>query len=227
MLVPGAREPLVYFAYPKCGSEFMRAKLHLFWDNNFDPYNWDVCSMFYCHCRPQRFLRLHGPGPCTMFSVVRNPFERVVSLWAYGSRHKLPFAQDRSFSRFVEHIYDCRNADIGATPMAWMHMSAHQYFGDLMNEVHIFKLENLQACLDWLTEQHGLAVRNDGKINQTPLDQHYSLYYDEKSRWMVARLFQDDLQRFGYRFESGKNASRPRSRAAHAGRGRATSRRTP
>jgi hypothetical protein len=202
-------DTLHYFGQPRTASEFMREKLCLHWNNDYHPTVWSECSLEYCHVNPTIYARHHGlpsPGP-QMIALVRNPFDRLVSTWSYGTRYNLDYVGGRGFPDFVRYLYDTRGSPRDTQPTPWMHISTTEYFGDIIDHVQFFRLENINACLGWLHDKHGIAVENDAKLNSIDRG-HYSSYFDRSSRWMAFHLYRDDLSRFGYAFQDSSLATR-------------------
>ena len=71
----------------------------------------------------------------------------------------------------------------------------------------VFKLEELEDRWPVLQKRIcGLAsvpYSSGGPRRNPSQHQHYSTYYDERSRALVAEYMQADLTNFGYRFEIG------------------------
>ena len=195
---------LIYFAFPKCASEFIREELKLDWDNVFDDYVWDKCSDKYCHIRPALFVEKNNVDlrKYTMFTLVRNPFDRLVSSWHFGLKKKSPFFLNyRSFKAFIQDIYDHRN-ELHTMPYSWMYMPADKYFDGVFDKVQFFKVENMEECLDWLRTKWGINIQN--RVTNSTHHEHYSKYYDPEMRAMVARMFKYEIVKFGYTFRESR-----------------------
>lgn len=190
---------LVYFAYPKCGSQFLRDALGLTWDNHY-PDDWDLSSPTYGHCKPSAFIAAHGIDvhQTPMFTVVRNPYERVLSAWFFGAMAGLSYAKDITFRAFVKNVYDNRHT-LQKLPFCWMFLPIQEYFEGVIDHVRFFQMENMQECLDWLEASYGIKVVNK-KTNSLP-HSHYSKYYDQPTKDMVSTIYAYEIERFGYHFE--------------------------
>jgi hypothetical protein len=207
------KDHLYYFATPRCASEFFRFHLDLEWDNEYDPFYWLNSSINYCHVQPARYVAHHNlTAEDEMFSLVRNPFDKIVSTWTYGTKHGLEYAKGRSFPRFVQYMYENRNAPLDSLPMTWMHMSACNYFGDVIDSVRFFDFRQIGDCCAWLSRKHGIRIESTEKINSTVHD-HYSAYYDEHTKTLVHNLYRDDIDRFGFSFETLQQEARRLARS--------------
>ena len=70
------------------------------------------------------------------------------------------------------------------------------YIGD---DVHVYRFEHFNEIVDDLKQRLGLGEEIK-KVNGSDHD-HYSHYYTKKLRETVARIYADDIERFGYEFE--------------------------
>ena len=64
----------------------------------------------------------------------------------------------------------------------------------------ILRLENINEELPRLFEKLQFRVKMLAKVNATQHD-HYSKYYNEETKNLVAEHFVNDIQYFGYQFE--------------------------
>lgn len=106
---------VVYFAFPKCASEWMRHVYGIPWIHAYHPNDWQRCHPQYCHLPPARLLRSLSLPTCTghppMISIVRNTYARLASAWRFGVAHGFGYALAfDSFERFVEAI--CESAAV-------------------------------------------------------------------------------------------------------------------
>lgn len=143
------------------------------------------------------------------FSFVRNPWDRQVSLYQMR-RHlgALPAGQD--FKSYVMQF----DAPRYGQPLA-LHSAPTYYYsacdylldadGNLLVS-HVARFEQRAQALELLAER--LELDSLGSLHLQRTDDsdarvHYSDYYDNESRELIARVFSDDIQRFDYRFETG------------------------
>jgi hypothetical protein len=190
---------LVYFAYPKCASEWMRRELglkkHL--NRHLDFYNWDTCSINYCHCKPYRFVNDSKlSDDYSFFTMVRNPYERLVSCWAYSVELDRIYKKE-TFTEFVDYLYSNKD-NLHNVPCCWMILPYNQYFEGVIEKVQVFKVENIQECINYLQENFNIEVRNY-KCNTSQHD-HYTQYYTKDTRKKIEEIYAWELERFGYEF---------------------------
>jgi hypothetical protein len=153
------------------------------------------------HTPAQRLVEQLGPGlwnGLTTFTIVRNPFERVLSLYRFlqsnGALASTPF------NAYVDRLV------AGAFDYHGHYMSNWGYVSDgegqsLVSE--IFRFESRDSALQRIAEITSCPELAAGgrKTYQTSGD-HYSHSYDTATRRKVERHFAEDLEQFGYRFET-------------------------
>jgi len=153
------------------------------------------------------------------FAFVRNPFDRLVSqfhftgcgwfkFWAKQFPHFSDF--DCTFANFVRHIvandlsFSChryqsklwnRNRNNGGGPDS--DFSMHNYVRDIN---FIGKFENLQEDFNIACEKIGIPQQQLPHKNETN-HKHYTEYYDDETRQIVAEKYAKDIEFFGYKFE--------------------------
>lgn len=199
MIIP--EKKLLYFAYPKCASEFIRKKLLLKWNNDYNERDWNMCSIEYCHVKPLKFIieKNINIDNYTIFTLVRNPYERILSLWNYFYKrsYDYPWIQ-RTFKGFVTYIYNNRD-DLDLLPLSWMFLPVNKYFEGIIDHVRFFKVEELDSCINWLSSNYDIHITNE-KINSSDHD-HYSKYYDLDTQKMVSKIYKYEIITFKYTFQ--------------------------
>ena len=133
------------------------------------------------------------------FSIVRNPFERALSLFLFlQGNGKL---RGWTFARYVEKLVQPGGFDY------YGHFLGNcGYVCDADGELlvsEVFRFEDREAAMAVIAAKTGCEEikKGDSKAYKTD-HQHYSHYYDAGSRQRVEDYYRDDLQRFGYRFEA-------------------------
>jgi hypothetical protein len=136
------------------------------------------------------------------FTFVRNPFDRAVSSWKFGG-WKPRYAWKCSFAEFVKRIqsWDLEN------PKTWNERSWHccsQYAhlinedGDLLVDF-IGRFENLQEDFNIVCDKIGIPHQELPHHNKTK-HKHYTEYYDDETRQIVAEKYAKDIEYFNYEF---------------------------
>ena len=136
------------------------------------------------------------------FCVVRNPWDRLVSLYHYLWDRLSGRYQDYTpltFPRFVEQVTSGDNDPIGLYNWRGLSMTSPQ--SDWIDEVpgiHIYRFENLPTCWELIKENLG----STGELLHTNSTVHkrYAAYYNGPTIRAVGKYYTVDIERFGYRF---------------------------
>lgn len=194
---------LIYFAFPKCASEWMRKELRLQWRNIYDANDWAKCDIAYCHVQPSRFLqeKCVNVDGVIMFTIVRNTYDRLASAWRYGVAQKHSYALGRTFKEFITWIYEHRD-DLTMLPFCWMYLPMDVYFGrELLDKIRVFQMDKLDELTAFLKGNYGISVNTGNIVNKTLYD--VDIVYDSEMMHMVYAVYSYEIDKFGY---SCKNA---------------------
>ena len=141
------------------------------------------------------------------FLVCRNPFDRFVSsfeflkkggMWKgdedFAKRHNM---QNKSFKDFVCELGKFEN---GAKYFSKVHFFTMYSFIEYKPEkLEIIKFENLQEDFDIICDKIDIPNRKLPHLNKTK-HKHYTEYYDEETKQIVAERYAKDIEHFGYKF---------------------------
>jgi hypothetical protein len=159
------------------------------------------------------------------FTIVRNPFDRVVSMFAYIGGWKYDyFIKNNINSPVMEHVEAFRrfylNDDFdGFLVEAYenerirkFHIGYYDNYVDRLT-VHgkvaidkFYKMEEMDSCLKDLQQRFGFSsdkAFNDWRQNSSAEYRkrcHYSKYYSDFAKDLVSDHFKRDLEFFGYEF---------------------------
>jgi hypothetical protein len=144
-----------------------------------------------------------------MTSTCRNPYDRVVSLWKYwDNRLRYRGHLTTEFSYFVkdyermqkkicrvfnkyEKIHFCTCVDSVA-------LSTDNRLSHTDIDFWV-KTENLQQDFNIVCDKIGIPRQQLPHENKTR-HKHYTEYYDDETRSIVAERYARDIERFGYKF---------------------------
>ena len=132
------------------------------------------------------------------FALVRNPFERAVSLFLFLQKNgKL---QGWTFGRYVDQLVQPGGFDYHGH-----YLSNCGYIcatdGTLL-VTEVFRFEQREEALGMIAAKTACpeVVSKDKKTYESGA-RHYSRYYDAASRRKIENYYRDDIERFAYRFE--------------------------
>ncbi|MBC7158369.1 MAG: sulfotransferase family 2 domain-containing protein [Rhodobacteraceae bacterium] len=136
---------------------------------------------------------------CTVFTLVRNPWDRMASYyhWLRAQRFDHPavrLAHVTDFAGFVAH------PDTAASVGAW---PARRYTTDAAGHDRcalVLRLEHLDADLRRLEERLGLRLGPLPHVNASDRPRDRRALYDAATAARVAAICAEDIARFGYAF---------------------------
>jgi hypothetical protein len=129
------------------------------------------------------------------FTFVRNPWDLRVSYYFYNKtqgtfrgRH----ARNKSFSEYVK-FYSKKRKSLIARPQVY-------FLGrDVNNVDFIGRFENLQNDFNKVCGEVGIPRQELPHAHKTN-HKHYTEYYDDETRQVVAEKYKKDIEYFGYEF---------------------------
>jgi chondroitin 4-sulfotransferase 11 len=136
------------------------------------------------------------------FSLVRNPWARAVSYFHFKKRRKR-LAHDMTFSEFCNILINGKDSPRVRDGNFFLH--GRESLDFLLDEdgnstmEFIGTLENFQADFDIVCDKLGIPrkeVPHTFKTNH----KHYTEYYDDETRQIVAEKYKKDIEYFGYEF---------------------------
>lgn len=182
------KHKFVWFRVAKVASStikdvFRRNRFHLFYSENFSFKSGKYKDYF-------------------KFAFVRNPWARVVSCYCQKVENKNPKWEhyygecfDKGFDYFVDFIdrKDLWSAD--------RHIRLQTALIPVNEVDFVGRLETFDEDFRYVLQILNVQNHNIPKKNATQ-HQHYSCYYNERTREIIARKYKDDIEAFGYVFET-------------------------
>ena len=135
------------------------------------------------------------------FTFIRNPWDIVISKYMdrgwysspiQGRGGEIGYYSGQKLSYFLNHYQPAR----------------HEYgdsFFDYFNPKQIDfvgRFEDRDEGLNFISKKIGINLNPQTKSRSNSDKKHYTEYYDDETRQMVAERYAQDIELFGYEFES-------------------------
>lgn len=125
------------------------------------------------------------------FTFTRNPFDRLVSEYFYLKKRLKKLSKD--IKKGLIFLSDKNETGISGNHC----MQQYKFINDSIN--YIGRLENLQQDFDTICDEIGIPQIDLPHKNKTK-HKHYTEYYDDETRAIVAERYAKDIEYFGYKF---------------------------
>jgi hypothetical protein len=122
------------------------------------------------------------------FAVVRNPWDRIVSLWAFWNKIKKTYVP---FDTFVRNLNNYKFAE-----ESWFTFDQPQKAWIPNGVTYLLKFETLEE--DFKVIQEKLGCHEPLPRLNTSEHDDYHTYYTPETWDIVANVFKDDIEEFGY-----------------------------
>lgn len=134
------------------------------------------------------------------FTFVRNPFDRAVSSWKFGGWGA---SWNCDFKTWVKKVNDLNleNPDKW-TQLTWHTCFQYSHVVDTLGELlvdFIGRFENLQEDFNFVCDKIGIPRQKLPHKNKSK-HKHYTEYYNDETREIVAEKYAKDIEYFGYKF---------------------------
>ena len=185
----GTNPGYIWFRVPKVGSSSLRKMLHQYTTVEKDSYGLKITR--------------DNANNYFTFALVRNPFNRLVSTWhdkvvqteTDEKKYYHPcFHKDFTFFvNFVcEHWSNPHSAE--------GHVRSQTYF--IPDNIDFLgRLENFNQDVQHIMQRLGVSNPDIPHLKAWPRP-HYSTYYTAETRALIEHYYREDLDRFGYQFET-------------------------
>jgi hypothetical protein len=141
------------------------------------------------------------------FAIVRNPWDRLLSCWKnkiempwreserayYYKVLGLDLLKDITFAEFIRRLNDDKLL------YADKHWAQLHSLIDLDSIDFIGRLENLQEDFNTICDKIGIPQQQLPHENKSE-HKHYTEYYDEETKQIIAEKYAKDIEMFGYKF---------------------------
>lgn len=125
------------------------------------------------------------------FAIVRNPWDRMVSNYHFAGKLSFSGYSNHSFSEFLKDLNP------------FLKQEQCDFILDENGEPgvdFVGRFENLEQDFQTIAKKLNISGITLPVRNRTK-HKHYSYYYTDETRELVADLFKNDIKMFGYKFE--------------------------
>lgn len=136
------------------------------------------------------------------FAVIRNPFERIMSIWRYEKKRGLEtrISIDEmhmlsDFDRWLEHRHCTLNWNRAHMILPQWYWVSDWAQTQLVDE--IFRYEELDKCFDWLSFKLNTIIDRSIMLNTSPGNANYK-NVSARSKQIMIELSKIDCERFRY-----------------------------
>jgi hypothetical protein len=181
----------INYGIPKCASNsFYNSLRSYLYKKPDEPY-------YLCHqIRKQVEVNLDD---YFKFCIVRNPWDRMISLYFWGRQIHDVF-RSLTFDEFLEQLLFGKMVKAHPGRYKWA-MNQTEWISDSQNEIdcdYIGKFEELPIVWNIVCNQLGIDV--DLKHNYRTKHKNYREYYTNKTKKIVGNHFKKDIDFFAYDF---------------------------
>lgn len=152
------------------------------------------------HAFPEEIRRTCEPAHWDAyfkFAIVRNPWDRFVSLYFHLQKMNL-LDRETGFSDFVNRFFYQDQCRLRKRHI-FMALPCSRW---VPNDIdYVGRMETLDADFGSVCRQVGLPEPPLPHMHKTS-HAHYSTYYDDSTRDTIARAYADDIRRFSYTFQT-------------------------
>lgn len=194
---------ILFLHIPKTGGTTIEAALDMHKPECFFYLNWyknyRVCPQHLYYSELAR--EVEGLSEYTTFTIVRNPFDRLVSeFYHVKNPNNLAFKDfgNLTFENFVEKVFI-----FDSSKRKWLfdrHIEPQHLFLEGCTQIEIFKFEEIEKCFDYLKNivDKNLSFGHERKSRAR---KPFQEYYNNSTRMLVEEFYKKDLEMFSYTFD--------------------------
>jgi len=202
------RYKFAFLHLPKCGGSSLMKSFGRCWDDkrykNGHP-NLTTTDTHYSLHRSNTICVDLDINEYKLFTFVRNPFARIVSAFFYLRDTELRFRCDRQFRNEM----GLRETDFNQFVKEKLLDTSYMHFDQIIDKYimscdldkfdFIGKTENMQTDCDEICDIINRPKRVLPYTNKSK-HKHYTEYYNDETKQIVAEKYAKDIEYFGYEF---------------------------
>tara|TARA_R100000005_G_C4943197_1_gene166840 strand:- start:383 stop:952 length:570 start_codon:yes stop_codon:yes gene_type:complete len=143
----------------------------------------------------------------TSFSIVRNPFDRLVSSYFHLKKEDKKLnrvtTKEDTFKSWFHNVFS--NYPLTTKHYSWIYTLPQHYWITYKDKIvieNILKIENLDEDVKKFSSKYNLNLPTAiPRLNKTS-HSHYSTYYDKEMIKVVEKVYENDLVQFDYKFDT-------------------------
>lgn len=195
----------LYYGFGKCASSTISIALRKVEGTERSRQHKYAARAFY---NKESFIKNNDLTNYFTFTFARNPYDRMVSAWKEFKRSRgFGWAKEESYfnaknlkkSKSPQDIIDNFDCFIEFITVE-RHIHWHSFYEiKEINIDFIGRFENLQQDFDYVCEQTGMPKQHLSHMRASE-HKHYTEYYNDETREIVAGKYAKDIEYFGYKF---------------------------
>jgi len=137
-----------------------------------------------------------------VFGFVRNPWDRAVSSWKFGSLDDDWNMNFVDFCRNLKKLEIYPKSGIAKNGLLIHVCEQHPFLVDTNKNLkadYIGRFETIQQDFNIICDKIGISPQQLPHKNKSK-HKHYTEYYDDETRQIVAETYAKDIELFGYEF---------------------------
>jgi len=192
------KHKFIFLHIPKCAGSTL--------NNAFSKYS-DDPELNTCHPKFEEYCQKYKEAPnYTKIISTRNPWDRLVSAFYYlkkgGNQTRYDIQLSKTLNIFKNNFKEWVQNDFQKMinlDLKVNHLKPISFYISKNHIDYLIKLENFQEDFNFVCDKIGIPRQQLPHKNKTN-HKHYTEYYEDDTREIVAKKYAKDIEYFGYKF---------------------------